>query len=116
MTRFDLFTDNYEFRFGRTKDSISAMSADDIMNAYQAESANDPHLVASYDTEEEARAALAEMSGSTRPQASNVFWLLCGSVAWIEENEYDADGEFVQNLSWVDWVAEPYQPDEEGDE
>ena len=34
------------------------------------------------------------MSGSTRTVASNVFWLLCGGVVWIEENEYDENGEY----------------------
>jgi len=115
MTKFEIQTDHFELRFGKSKDSIPEMSGAEVFNSYQMGSANCPTLEASFDTLEEAQAEFAKNYanyGITRAEKSNVFWLLRGDVAWIEENEYDEDGEFIQG-GWTHNVsAEGYEVSE----
>ena len=112
MTKFEIKTDSFEFRFGTSKHSIPAMTADEVFDTYQIESANDPTLEASFDTLEEAQAEFSKHSsgyGTTYAEKGFTFWLLRGKVAWIEENEYDENGEFNQGGSVVEFSAEGYE-------
>lgn len=111
MTKFEIKTDSFQLRFGTYKESIPAMTADEVFDAYMGGSANDPTLRASFDTLEEAQAEFSRNFsnyGSTYAEKGNTFWLLRGDVAWIEENEYDEDGEFDQGGAVVGLSAEPY--------
>lgn len=115
-TRFEIKTDSFEFRFGKSKDSIPAMTADEVFDTYQMESANDPTLEASFDTLEEAQAEFSKNYsgyGTTYAEKGFTFWLLRGKVAWIEENEYDEDGEFDQGGCTYDFSAEAYEVEED---
>ncbi len=115
MTRFEIMTDRFEFRFGKSIESIPAMDAGAVFSAYQMESASEPTLEASFATQEEAEKEFARNYaeyGSTSAKKGFVFWLLCGRVAWLEENEYDDDGEFDQGGAVLAWSAEGYEKEE----
>lgn len=96
------------------------MSADEIFDAYQSCDGRitsnflEPRLCGSYATLEEAQAALRDggYSAETRLQKGQAEWLLTGELVWIEENEYDAEGDFDQQLAIHDVLAEPYDPEE----
>lgn len=115
MTKYEIKTDNFEFRFGTSKDSIPQMSGAEVFENYLNGSANDPHLDASYNTFEEAQAEFSKYYANyarTRAEKGNTFWFLRGEVAWIEENEYDEDSEFDQGGDvWV-YLTEPYEVEE----
>lgn len=99
MTKFEIRTDAFEFRFGTSKDSIPSMTADEVFDEYLSGNANDPVIEASFDTIEEADAEFQKHYsnyGSTSAVKGFSFWLLRGELAWIEENEYDEDGDFDQ--------------------
>ena len=116
MTKYEIMTDRFEFHFGTSKRSIPAMTESEIFNEYLSGNANCPTREASYDTLEEAQEAFRKRytnHGSTYAQPGYCFWLLVGDLAWIEENEYDEDGEFDQGGDVYDISAEAYQPDEE---
>lgn len=111
MIKYEIKTDDFEFRFGTSKDSIPEMSASEVFDFYMDGTCNDPHLEASFNTLEEAQADFSKHYsnyGRTHAEKSNTFWLLCGEVAWIEENEYDEDDEFFQMCGTHDVSAESY--------
>ena len=111
MTIFEIKTDNFEFRFGTYKNSIPSMTEQEVFDTYLGESCNDPTIRESFDTLEEAREEFSKnysFYGSTYPEAGNVFWLLRGDLAWIEENEYDDDGEFISGSNVWEYSAQGY--------
>lgn len=119
MTKFEIKTDRFEFRFGTSKDSIPAMTADEVFEEYLQGSCNDPELQASFDSleaaQEEFKAHYAGY-GRTYAEKGYIFWLLVGEVSWIEEAEYDEDGEFLEmNGTWA-VSAEGYKNEEEEDQ
>ena len=109
MTKYEIYTDMFEFLFGKYKDSIPEMSADEVLQMYFEENANYPSLVKSFDNADEAIEHFRKNFsnwGDTWAQKGNVFWLLRGHVAYIEENQYDEDGEFDCGGSvWLASVA-----------
>ena len=116
MTKFEIKTDSFEFRFGTYKDSIPEMTAQEIFDSYLDGTCNDPTLKESFNTIEEAKAEFNKNYanyGRTRAEKGNVFWLLLGDVAWIEEVEYDEDGEFDQYICTYDISAEGYEKGED---
>jgi hypothetical protein len=121
MTKYEIMTDHFEFRLGTQKWRIPSMSADEIFDTYQSRDGRitsnfiNPRLCGSYATLEEAQAALHDgaYSAETRLQKGQVEWLLTGELVWIEENEYDDDGEFDQQNGFHDVLAEPYEKEEE---
>ena len=105
MKKYEIYTDTFEFRFGRYEDSIPEMSGYEIFQTYLScdtkitTNSLDPHLEASFDTLEEARAEWEKNYknyGRTWAEKGNVFWFLRGQLAWLDENEYTEDGEFDQ--------------------
>ena len=119
MTKYEIRTDRFEFRFVKFKDSIPAATADEIFAWYMEESAADPTVQASFDTLEEAREEFKKHYadyGTTRAEKSMVWWLIVGDLAWIEGNEYDDDGEFIQGGECYDVSVAPYEKEEEVDE
>lgn len=122
MTKFEIKTDSFEFRFGRSRESVPAMSADEIFDTYLScddritSNSLDPVLEASFDSLEEAKSEFAKNYanyGCTRLEHGSVLWLLCGELAWIESNEYDDDGEFDQGGETFAVSAEAYEPEED---
>jgi hypothetical protein len=119
MTKYEIKTDSFEFSFGKYKASIPSASEDQIFEWYMEGMANDAKTRESFDTLEEAQAEFKKYYanyGSTRAVAGWTNWLLCGELAWIEENEYDDDGEFIQGGGFYDVSAAPYEKEEEVDE
>lgn len=124
MEKFEIMTDNFEFRFGRSLDSIPAMSAAEIFDTYLScdttitSNSLDPTRRASFDTLEEAQAEFSRNYanyGRTSPERGSLWWLLVGDLAWIERNEYDEDGEFDQGGETYALSAAAYEPDTEED-
>jgi len=112
MKKFEIYTDHFEFRFPGVA-SIPSASADEIWSWYLEESCNQPHLEASFDTIEAAQAEWQRNYASYgRTAESKAFGgtpLLVGDLAYLEENIYDDDGEFVQSVCVWNYSAEPYQ-------
>lgn len=116
MTKYEVFTDTFEFRFGTYKGSIPSMTGSDVWMEYNYRANNDPFLAGSFDTLEEALAFFRHYYadyGETHAEKGNVFWLLRGRVAWIDRNEYDEDGNFVDGGDLYERSAEPYVKEEE---
>ena len=112
MTKFEIKTDDFEFRFGTFKESIPAMSAQEVFDFYMDGTCNDPRTAASFDTLKEAKEEFNKYYanyGRTNAEKSNVFWLLRGEIAWIEANDYDEDGEFNQSDGTYDISAEAWK-------
>ena len=115
MTKYEILTGSFELRFGTSRDTIPAMSAAEIFSDYQNLPAKCPEIKASFETINEAReefSAHYKNFGTTYAQAGGAFWLLMGEVAWIEENEYDEDGEFDQGGVVHDFSAAGYEPED----
>lgn len=114
MTKYEILTGSFELRFGTSRDTIPAMSAEEIFSDYQDLQAKCPEIKASFETINEAReefSAYYKNFGTNYAQAGGAFWLLMGEVAWIEENEYDEDGEFDQGGAVHDFSAAGFEPE-----
>ena len=111
MTKYEIRTDRFEF--SNSKKSWTSQTADDIINLYHNPyECNSPKLEASFESLEEAKAEFESHYrnyGNTREMTG---WagthLLVGEIAFLEENEYDEDGEFDQGGNWINWSVEPY--------
>lgn len=114
---FNAWRDSFEFR---TKCG-AGWTANDIKNAYLAETANDPELLGRFETLEEAKRAIRDDFGnpmcSTSEQSGSVGRLLVGQLVYVSEDEYevDEDGEedFSQEVCLHEFFAEPYPAAEE---
>ena len=116
MRKYEIYTDTFEFRFGKAKSSIPAMSMSDIWMEYNCQSSNDPVRLASFDNLEDAMAFFRENYadyGRTWAEKGNVWWLLRGQVAWLDGNEYTEDGDFGQGGDLYECSAEAYKKEEE---
>ena len=103
MKKFDVYEENFEFRADLRS---TGASAEQIWEWYQDADNRDPQLKGSFDSLEEARAELRHVQPYSSHQRGFVFWLVTGRLGWIEENEYDDDGEFDQmNCIWDISVA-----------
>ena len=115
MRKYEIYTDTFEFRFGKSKSSIPAMSMSDIWMEYNCQSSNDPVRVASFDNLEDAMAFFRENYadyGRTWAEKGNVWWLLRGQVAWLDGNEYTEDGGFDQGGDLYECSAEAYEKED----
>lgn len=111
MTKYEIRTDHFEFRFGKTRDSIPDATEDEIFAWYMEESSADPTIRESCDSLDSAQEIFRRDYagyGVTRAEKSMVWWLLVGELAWIEENEYDEYGDFVCGGECYDISAEEY--------
>lgn len=117
MTRFEIKTDSFEFRMGNVFDSIPSMSKEEIFDTYQScdtritSNCVYPATEMVFDSLDDARKAFAEDYadyGYTRFEKAYVGWVLRGAIAWIEENEYDAEGDFDQSVAVYDISVEPF--------
>ena len=111
MTKYEIYQENFEFRFGTTKDSIPSLTGNDIIELYNNETWHDPERLERFDDIDDARKCFEENYKSmayTSPSASSPFWLLTGSIFWLEENEYTDDDEFDCGGNMIDFSAESY--------
>lgn len=122
MIKYEIKTDSFEFRMGREKWRIPAMTGAEILDTYFScddritSNSLDPEIRESFDSEEEARAFFAAHyagHGRTSLQRGNTQYLLLGQLAWLEANEYDADGEFDQADGVLAFSAAPYTPEDD---
>ena len=122
MTKFEIKTDSFEFRMGTRESAIQPMSADEVMDTYFScdtritSNGLDPEQRESFDSMDEAVAFFRKNYsgyGRTRLEHGNTQYLLRGQIAWIEENEYDDDGEFDQGSAVIEFSAEPYTVDDD---
>lgn len=120
MTKYEIFTDTFEFRLWGDKERIPSMSGDEIMETYFSgdtritSNSLDPVKQAAFDSYEDAEIEFGHSYanyGCTRLEKGNLksLYLLRGEIAWIEENEYDEDGEFDQGGTVLCFSAEPYE-------
>jgi len=115
MTKYEIYTDLFEFGFGKGKSSIPDATADDIWAWYMEESCQYPEMVGSFDSREDAKAAFNKNYanyGETHAEKGNIWWHLRGRVAWIEVNIYDDNGEFDSSDGVIELSAEPYKGEE----
>lgn len=124
MKKFEIFTDDFEFRFGSRLADIPAMTDREILDTYLScdtrvtSNSLDPHLEGQYDSLEAALAAWEEFaaSGSTHAESGGAVWLLRGDLAYLQEAEYDEDGDFVQGGDILRHSCEAYSPAEEAEQ
>lgn len=117
MTKYEIKTDAFEFRMGYGR--IPAMSGDEIYDTYMSGGFLNPKTECSFDTLDEAKAAFAEKFsgyGHTELVRGSAGYLLIGRMAWIEENEYDDDGEFDHGGDIWQFSAAPYDPEVSDDD
>lgn len=119
---FGIRTDHFELRMGSRRDRIPSMSAEEILDTHLScddritSNSIDPTIEASFDTLEEARAEFAlnyERYGCTDLRRASCGYILTGRLAWIEENQYDENGDFDQGGETYDLSAQPYEAEEE---
>lgn len=107
MTRYEIYTDRFEFS---SANSWASMTPDDIMDLYCL-SPTCPHLEAGFDSLAEAKAAFdsgyRDYPSTRQNKGWAGTWLLNGTIAYLEENEYDEDGDLDQG-SILEWAVEPY--------
>lgn len=118
MTKYEILTDSFEFHFGTSATKIPSFTADEIFDTYMScdtritSNSLDPEHAASFDTAEEAlaefRAHYADY-GTTRLEKGNVIYLLCGRLAWVEQNDYNDDGDLIDCYGVLALSAEPYE-------
>ena len=116
MIKYEIKTDRFEFRFGTSKRSVPTLSAEEVFEEYQRQGETCPQIEGSFDSLEDARKAFTRTYanyGRTWAERGFCFWLLLGYLAWIEENEYDDDGEFYQGDVTYDVSAMRYEAEEE---
>lgn len=94
MIKYDVYEENFEFR---TDLRHTSATAEQIWGWYQDADNRDPQRIGSFDSIEEARAALRYIHPYSAHQRGFAHWLVVGRLGWIEENEYDEDGEFDQS-------------------
>lgn len=112
MTKYEICTDTFEFRFGKAKSSIPDATADEIWSWYSEESCQMPTIVDSFDSLVSAKAEFYEHYanyGETHAVKGSVWWSLRGQVAWIEETIYYDDGDFESDGGTLAVSAEPYK-------
>lgn len=119
MRKYEIYTDSFEIKFGRLESSIPATDAETVFRWYLNELDDNRRLRASFETLEEAQAEFGKAYsdyGRTYPTRGVASWLLCGELAWIEENEYTDDGDFDQNIAYHDVSAQGYASANDKDE
>lgn len=104
MIKFDVYEENFEFRADLRR---TGATAEQIWNWYQDADNRDPQRKGSFDSLEEARAELQHIHPYSSHQRGFALQLVVGRLGWIEENEYDEDGEFDQSIAiWDVEVAD----------
>ena len=118
MKKYEIRTDSFEFRLGNRRSEIPAMSAGQILDTYLScddqitSNSIDPAVEGSFYTLDAARDTFARHYadyGWSRLEHVGTGYILRGRLAWIEENEYDEEGDFVRGGETYDVSAQPYE-------
>lgn len=122
MTKYEIYTAAFELDiYSGREHYLPSMTAEEIFDeARKNIGANGgAFLEASFGAEAEAMAEIDRhsdyYSGRTfhhKGGPDNAWTIITGSVAWVEEVEYDDDGEYDQGLV-VSYYAAPYSSPEE---
>lgn len=111
MTKYEVKADRFEIR----ANGISELTAQEIFELYESGTANSPTLLNSCDSMESAQSIFEEEKyrATTRAEHGFIFPLIVGTIVWIEQNEYDEDGEFLYGGDIIEFFAEPYNIESE---
>lgn len=120
MKRYDIYTDDFEFR-GTVP--FPAMGGDEILDTHLScddritSNSLDPHLESSHTSRDEALAAFRSFVGygSTKAETSNGIHYLRGTLSWLEEVEVDDDGELCGSCGIVASAVEPFPGEMDAD-
>lgn len=107
MTKFEVFRDAFEINGS----GIERLSAAEVFDECRTHSGSFAKRLGSFDTLEEAQALFAreKVVADTSRYQGRAYPLIMGEVVWIEQNEYDEDGEFDQGGDVIEFCAEPYE-------
>lgn len=111
VIKYEIWTDRFEIRIGRTEDART-MTEREVFDEYLAEDANNPHLAGTFDTQEEAEEHFKRYFanyGTSRAVRGTAGWLLVGQVAYLQADEYDEDGEYIQGGDILMTSSEAYE-------
>lgn len=111
MTKYEV----KEGRFEIKAKGISELTADEVFQTYEQQRDNNPMLIGSYDSIEKAGETFKEETfrAITMAEQGFTFPLIVGTVVWLEQNEYDEDGEFLYGGDVIEFFAEPYNIESE---
>ena len=123
MTKYEIYLDDFQFRMGTTsKNLIPSMSADEIFDTYMScdtritSNSFNPTCVGRYETKESAERdwEFYKNWGRTYAEKGQTQWILRGELAWLEELDFDDDGEDCLEVNGTLAIsAEPYKGEEE---
>lgn len=111
MIKYEIWTDSFEIRIGRAENARS-LTEREVFDEYLEESANAPRLEKSFSSPEEAEAyfkAHFAKYGTSRSMRGTAGWLLIGQVAYLQADEYDEDGEYIQGGDILMTSSEAYR-------
>ena len=114
MKQYEIWTEDFEFRFGKYRDSIPDLSERDIEDLYFDQNSFDPRCVATFDTIKEAEKEFEKnyTNNITRPESTfNGWWILRGDIAYIEEVDYYVNGDYDHG-EIVAFSCAPYKKEE----
>lgn len=116
MKKYEIYSDSFETRLsGRSEEAGVTLTEKDIYDLYGMETFHDSSLLESYDSKE---AALADFHAHYRKYATTTlesgasYNFLAATVVYVEENEYDEDGEYDSGHI-LEYAAEPFGEKEE---
>ena len=115
MKRYEIMRARFEFDYPvKSQSKLPEYTTDEIFDEVMRKCYESDRL-ASLDNEIDAREMFAAYrNNTTHAERTWTGWAIIGTCSWIEENEYDEDGEIVQTLSVLDYDAEPFtQPEDE---
>lgn len=119
MTRYSVYHEECEFSHRFDFGSASHISEEDLIDAYNRETALYPQRIASFDTYEEAKKEYDWQSTYTHKVQGWTSPLIMAEFIFIEKEEYeiDEDGEedFIQG-ECLDFKCSPYTEDEPEEE
>lgn len=112
MTKFELMQATFEFDFMRGK-APHGMTAEEVFDRFMADNTGDTaKLVGSFDTEDEALKAFNSIkhhADSCYQGLFGSFCCICGTVVYVEVNEYDdEDGEWLKGGDVLTYSAADY--------
>lgn len=116
--RYEIKRDRFEIDFLGIKRaaSLPEYSADEILAEVIHGDGSGAEILASFDSEAEARAEFAAHyanAGRTSATALSVGWAIVGEAYWIERNAYTEDGDFDVGGDVLDYSAEAFRPEVE---
>lgn len=88
----------------------------DPLKTFNSKIDQDTELVASFDTEAEARACYANVYSGAKETSYNGMLLYIHDCKLIEVNEYDDDGNWIDGGDWLCYDFPRYEEDHDGED